>query len=406
MNSIVVHYQEIALKGKNRPWFLGHLVRNLRRAVADLDVQEVRVLMGRIEIVLGPAASREEVGDRVRRTFGIGNFSYARRTVLDLDVLSAAILEDLRGRDCRTFRVSARRADKRYPLTSPQVEREIGRRIQAARGWAVNLEEPELVVHVELLFTDAFYFFGKERGPGGLPTGTAGRVACLLSGGIDSPVAAYRMMKRGCVVTFVHFHSYPILSRASQEKARELVRLLTRWQHHSRLYLIPFGEVQQKALLEIPGPMRVIVYRRLMLRIAERVARLRGAQALVTGDVVGQVASQTLENLAVIGDAAGLQIFRPLIGMDKEEITAEAIKIGTYPVSIIPDEDCCTLFTPRNPLTRARLAEVTRAELAMPVEDLANRAVEAAVVEEFDFPAFPEGSGEARRSAVRAGGGW
>lgn len=386
MRSIVVHYQEIALKGKNRPWFLGRLVRNLRRAVADLDVREVRALMGRIEVVLGPAANREEVGERIRRTFGIGNFSYARRTALDLDVLSASILEDLRSRDCRSFRVSARRADKRYPLTSPQVEREIGRRVQAARGWAVDLEQPELVIHVELLSTEAFYFFGKERGPGGLPTGTAGRVACLLSGGIDSPVAAYRMMKRGCVVTFVHFHSYPILSRASQEKARELVRLLTRWQHRSRLYLVPFGDVQQKALLEIPGPMRVIVYRRLMLRIAERIARLRSAQALVTGDVVGQVASQTLENLAVVGEAATLQIFRPLIGMDKEEITAEAIRIGTYPVSIVQDEDCCTLFTPKNPLTRARLDDIVRAEAALPVEDLAGRAVEAAVVEDFDFP--------------------
>ena len=155
-------------------------------------------------------------------------------------------------------------------MTSPQIEREIGGRIKEARGWRVDLDDPDLTIHVELLTDQAFYFFGKERGAGGLPTGTAGRVACLLSGGIDSPVAAHRMMKRGCAVTFVHFHSYPILSRASQEKARELVTLLTRWQQRSRLYLVAFGEIQQQVVLAVPGPMRVVVYRRLMLRIAER----------------------------------------------------------------------------------------------------------------------------------------
>jgi len=228
MNSIVVHYQEIALKGKNRPWFLGRLVRNIRRAVADLDVTSVRLLMGRIEVVLGPGAAREEVGERIRHVFGIANFSYASRGPTDIERLSAAILAALGPEDHRSFRVSARRADKRYPLTSPQIEREVGGRIQEARGWKVDLDEPAFTIHVEMLTNESFYFFGKERGPGGLPTGTAGRVTCLLSGGIDSPVAAHRMMKRGCAVTFVHFHSYPILSRASQEKARQLVEILTR----------------------------------------------------------------------------------------------------------------------------------------------------------------------------------
>jgi thiamine biosynthesis protein ThiI len=396
MTSIVVHYQEIALKGKNRPWFLGRLVRNLRRAVADLDVRAVRALMGRIELVLGPAVSQELVGERVRRVFGVANFSYAGRTPVDLDGIAAAILGDLGDRQPETFRVSVRRADKRYPLTSPQVEREVGGRIKQARGWAVNLDDPELEIHVELLTDEAFYFFGKERGAGGLPTSTAGRVACLLSGGIDSPVAAHRMMKRGCVVTFVHFHSYPILSRASQEKARDLVRLLTMWQQHSRLHLVPFGEIQQQVVLAVPGPMRVVVYRRLMMRIAERIARARRAQALVTGEVVGQVASQTLENLAVIGNAATLPLFRPLIGMDKDEITAEAIRIGSYPISIIPDQDCCTLFTPRNPQTRARLADIEAAEQVLPIEEFVERAVREAVVEEFEFPAPIAGPVEAR----------
>jgi tRNA uracil 4-sulfurtransferase len=391
MGSIVVHYQEIALKGKNRPWFLGRLVRNLRAAVADLGVREVRPLMGRIEVVLGPAATREEVGERIRRTFGVANFSYAARASLDLDALSAAILRDLEGRTCRSFRVSVRRADKRFPLTSPQVEREVGGRIKAVRDWNVDLENAELVIHVELLTDEAFYFFGKERGPGGLPVGTAGRVVCLLSGGIDSPVAAHRMMKRGCAVTFVHFHSYPILSRASQDKARELAALLTRWQQRSRLYLVPFGDIQQQVVLGVPGPMRVVVYRRLMMRIAERIARVRAAQALVTGEVVGQVASQTLENLAVIGSVAALPVFRPLIGMDKEEITAEAIKLGSYPISIIPDQDCCTLFTPRHPQTRARRPQIEAAEAVLAIDEFVDRAVRDAVVEDFRFPVVPFG---------------
>jgi thiamine biosynthesis protein ThiI len=342
--------------------------------------------MGRIEVVLGPRAQRGEVGERLTRTFGIANFSYAARTSPDIERLSAAILADLADRECDSFRVSARRADKRFPLTSPQIEREVGGRIKTARGWRVDLDHPGLVIHVELLTNEAFYFFGKERGPGGLPTGTAGRVVSLLSGGIDSPVAAHRMMKRGCAVTFVHFHSYPILSRASQEKARELVRLLTRWQQRSRLYLVAFGEIQQQVVLAVPGPMRVVVYRRLMLRIAERIARLRRAQALVTGDVVGQVASQTLENLAVVGSVASLPLFRPLIGMDKDEITAEAQRLGSYPISIIEDQDCCTLFTPRNPQTRARLADIERAEAALPIGDLVDGAVAGASVEEFEFP--------------------
>ena len=395
MNSIVVHYQELALKGKNRPWFLGRLVRNLRRALSDLDVRNVRALMGRVEVVLGPDAAPAAVSERISRVFGIANFSYAGSLPLeygrsevtgDLDAIAKAILGDLGNRTCPSFRVSARRADKRFPKTSPQIEREVGGRIKEARGWTVNLGDPSLIIHVELLTDRAFYFFGKERGAGGLPTGTAGRVVCLLSGGIDSPVAAHRMMKRGCTVTFVHFHSYPILSRASQEKARELATLLTRWQQRSRLYLVAFGEIQQQVVLAVPGPMRVVVYRRLMMRIAEAIARTRGAQALVTGEVVGQVASQTLENLAVIGSVATLPIFRPLIGMDEDEITAEAIRLGTYPISIVPDQDCCTLFTPRNPLTRARLQEIEAAEQALPIDDLVARAVRDAVIEHFEYP--------------------
>ena len=386
MDSVVIHYQEIALKGRNRPWFIGHLVRNQRRATADLDVRDVRALMGRIELVLGPDAAWAEIRARLERVFGIANFARAGRSPLDLDVMAKAILTDLGDQEVPSFRVSARRADKRFPLTSPQIEREVGGRIKEARGWTVDLEHPELNIHLEVLTSEAFYYFGKDRGPGGLPTGVSGRVACLLSGGIDSPVAAYRMMRRGCSVVLVHFHSYPILSRTSQEKARELAALLTRYQLHTRLYLVAFGDIQRAVVLSVPEPLRVVIYRRLMMRIAEGLARASRAKALVTGDAIGQVASQTLENLSVIGSVATLPVFRPLIGMDKDEITAYAQQLGTYPISIVQDEDCCQLFTPRHPATRSRLEDVEAAELQLPLADLVSRAVADAVVEEFRFP--------------------
>ena len=386
MKSIIVHYQEIALKGKNRPWFVARLVRNIRDAVRDLDVRRVQALMGRIEIVLGPAAEWETVRERVGRLFGIANFARAGRTALDVDAIAAEILGDLSGVEAQTFRVSARRADKRFPLTSPQIEREVGGRIKEARGWRVDLARPELTIHVEALTDEAFYYFGKEAGAGGLPTGASGRVVCLLSGGIDSPVAAWRMMRRGCRVVFVHFHSYPILSRASQEKTRELVRLLTRHQLRSRLLLVPFGEIQQRVVLAVSPPLRVVIYRRLMMRIAEAAARAHRAGALVTGEVVGQVASQTLENMTLINDVVSLPVLRPLVGMDKDEITAEAQRLGTYPVSIIPDQDCCTLFTPRHPATRARKVDIEAAEAALPIEEIVAGALESAVTENSQFP--------------------
>jgi thiamine biosynthesis protein ThiI len=386
MKSIVIHYQEIALKGRNRPWFIARLVRNIRQATEDLNIQDVRVLMGRIELVLGPAASWDAARDRLRDVFGIGNFARAGRAPLDVDAIAREILDDLGPDNPTSFRVSARRADKRFPLTSPQIEREVGGRIKEARGWTVNLDAPELTIHVEALSTDAFYYFGKERGPGGLPVGASGRVVALLSGGIDSPVASWRMMRRGCRVLFVHFHSYPILSRASQEKARELARLLTRFQFHSRLFLVPFGELQQKVVLSVAPPLRVVIYRRLMLRIAERIARQARAQALVTGEVVGQVASQTIENLSVIGSVATLPVLRPLVGMDKEEITLEAQRLGTYPVSIIPDQDCCTLFTPRHPATKARPFEVEQAEQSLAIDEMIESVVRTSSIETFTFP--------------------
>jgi len=386
MTSVVVHYQEIALKGNNRPWFVARLARNLRLATKGVGVKEVRVLMGRIELILDATADWNVVRDRVSKVFGVANFAKAGSAALDVEAVTAAILQDLGDPQVSTFRVSARRADKRFPLTSPQIEREVGGRIREAKGWTVDLARPGFTIHVEALTDEAFYYFGKEPGAGGLPAGTSGRVACLLSGGIDSPVAAWRLMRRGCRVLFVHFHSYPILSRASQEKARELVTVLTRYQYDSRLFLVPFGEIQQRVVLGVAPPLRVVIYRRLMMRIAEAIGRRHRAQALVTGDVVGQVASQTLENMAAINTVVKMPVLRPLVGMDKDEITAEAERLGTYPISIIPDQDCCTLFTPRHPATRARIADVERAEANLDIEAMINQAVAAATVEEFHYP--------------------
>jgi len=423
MNTIVVHYKELALKGRNRPWFVQQLVRNLRTAVGGLEVQAVRSVMGRIEIELslsadqdpdtmrptanggvarigGASADDGHVGrplepaapewaalrDRIGHVFGIANFSYAGRAAHDFSVLSAAILTDLGDIQTPSFRVSARRADKQLPFTSPQIEHEVGGRIKEAKGWRVDLGDPALTVHIEMMPGHAFYYFGKEPGAGGLPTGTGGRVACLLSGGIDSPVAAYRMMRRGCSVQLIHFHSYPILSRASQEKVREIATLLTKYQLRSRLHLVPFGELQQQILLSVQAELRVVVYRRLMLRIAEKLARRWRARALVTGEVVGQVASQTLENLTTIAGAATMEILRPLVGMDKDEIVDQAQRLGTYPISIIPDQDCCQLFTPRHPATRARPDQIEAAERVLPIAEMVDAAIAASVVEEIRFP--------------------
>jgi thiamine biosynthesis protein ThiI len=232
----------------------------------------------------------------------------------------------------------------------------------------------------------ACYFFGKEPGAGGLPTGTGGRVACLLSGGIDSPVAAYRMMRRGCTVLFIHFHSYPILSHASQEKVREIATLLARFQLRSRLMLVPFGALQQNVVLSVPPELRVVIYRRLMFRIAETIARNWRARAMVTGEVIGQVASQTLENLTAIAQVTAMEVLRPLVGMDKDEITAQAEAIGTYPISIIPDQDCCQLFTPRHPATRVHRDDVLAAEAGLSIDLMTADAVAGAVLEEFRYP--------------------
>jgi len=387
MTSILVHYSEVALKGKNRTWFVRRLIRNIHAALAGLHVKEVRTPIGRIEIVLAQDEVVPEVIDRLRRLFGIANYSVASRVPLDFDGMAEAIVSRLPPKEsAQSFRVLVRRADQKFPVASPDLARDLGSKVWYARGWKVDLEHADLVIRVEIVPGAAFCYMGREQGAGGLPTGTGGRLVALLSGGIDSPVAAWRMMRRGCNVMLVHFHSAPFLSNASQEKARRLAEVLTRHQLRTRLYLVPFGELQRQITLSVPGDLRVIVYRRMMLRIAQRIAFDVRARALVTGDVIGQVASQTLDNMTTIDLASRLTILRPLVGMDKEEIIAQAQRLGTFDISILPDQDSCTLFTPRHPETHAKRHTIDQAEFTLPVDTMVDTAVSSAVVEQLQFP--------------------
>lgn len=381
MDSVVLHYQELALKGPNRPWFLRTLVRHVRATLADLDIDEVRTPMGRIEVRLGPTVDRSLVLDRMRRIFGIDSIAVAGRTAPTPDAIIEAVLRDLPVEPVAHFRVRVRRAHKQFPVTSPELERDLGARIVAARGWPVRLRDAAMTVHVEVLPREAFHHFGAERGAGGLPTGTGGRVLVLLSGGIDSPVAAWRMMRRGCHAAFVHFHAAPFTSTASQQKARALVAQLATWQLGGRLLLVPFADVQREVTLGVPAPLRVVVARRLMMRIATALAARVRARALVTGEAIGQVASQTLDNLGAIASATPMLTLRPLIGADKRDIVDDARRIGTLSISELPDEDCCARFTPLHPNTRVRQAEVDVAEAALPIAALVEAAVAQVTVE-------------------------
>ncbi|HUG37765.1 MAG TPA: tRNA uracil 4-sulfurtransferase ThiI, partial [Candidatus Limnocylindrales bacterium] len=367
---LVVHYHEISLKRGNRPVFLRRLQENLARATADLGSLAVHQLSGRIVLDLPEGVDAEVARDRLDRVFGIANLAIARRTAPTIDAVTRAVDREIAGRVFSSFRITARRAFKTMPLTSAAWNRALGAHVQSRTGVRVDLEHPELNVHVELLPDVAFVYSDRRPGPGGLPVGSSGTVAALLSGGIDSPVAAWRLMKRGCRVVFVHFHSVPYLPDLSRAKVRDLTDRLTRWQYASRLFLVPFGEIQRDVVLAVPGPGRVVVYRRLMMRIAEAIGRRLGAGALVTGESVGQVASQTIENIARIGEVVELPVLRPLIGMDKIEITAEARGIGTYEISIEPDADCCTLFGPRHPGTRMSREEVAAMEARLDVPAL------------------------------------
>jgi thiamine biosynthesis protein ThiI len=386
---LVVHYHEISLKRGNRPLFLRHLRRNVERALAGTGAVGLEQLSGRLVVELDGHPAPETARDRVAQVFGVSSVTLAYRTPSTLPAMKALLGRLLEGRAFPSFRITARRAFKTYPMTSVELNRALGAFVLERVATRVDLEHAAQEIHVEVLPAETYIALDRVEGPGGLPVGVSGTVAALLSGGIDSPVAAWRMMKRGCRVLFVHFHSVPYLPATSQAKARVLAERLTAWQYASRLHLVPFGEIQREVVLSVPPPLRVVVYRRLMVRIAEALGRRAGALALVTGESLGQVASQTLENIASIDAAAGLPVLRPLIGMDKLEITEQAQRIGTFETSIEPDADCCTLFTPRHPATRTTLAEIEGAEARLDLARLVAAGVDTAELESFAFPAAP-----------------
>ncbi|MFQ5893031.1 MAG: tRNA uracil 4-sulfurtransferase ThiI, partial [Nitrospinota bacterium] len=318
---VLVHYGEVGLKGHNRPVFEKTLIDNIARALTGLHIKAVRKLYGRLVVDLAPESPWGEVRERLGRVCGVVNFAPAHRVEAEIEAIEAAVDEATSMYAFGTFRVQTKRADKTFALRSPELNARIGARIQAATGAAVDLSDAaELTVAIEVVSGTALVACERHPGPGGLPVGVSGRVACMLSGGIDSPVAAYTMLKRGCQADFVHFHSYPYTDRASVDKTVEIAELLTRFAYRASIFLVPFAEVQQKIVAETPAPLRIILYRRFMVRIAEALARRSGAAALVTGESLGQVSSQTLANLATIEAAADQPVLRPLVGMDKREI--------------------------------------------------------------------------------------
>jgi tRNA uracil 4-sulfurtransferase len=396
MDSVLIRYHEIALKKGNRQYFTELLKRNLLAAVKDLGPKEIRSLPARLLLSFKQDIDLAIVAQRIGTVFGVANFSLVERTARDIDVLRSRILESINGTHFSSFRIETQRGDKTFPLTSPEINRQLGAAVKEKSGARVDLMNAEFTVTVEILPRDAFFGFNKIPGAGGLPVGASGRLVSLISGGIDSPVAAYRMMQRGCRLIFVHFHSAPYLDNTSQEKVRQLITTLTRHQFLSRLYLVPFGEIQRQIVASVARPLRVILYRRMMLRIAEAIARKEKAKALVTGESLGQVASQTLDNMVVVQQAARLPILRPLVGMDKQEIIDQARRIGTFDISSIPDQDCCQLFVPKHPATKARFTDVEQDETKFDVNELVLYGVDNATEEEFTFPPHATADATAR----------
>ena len=372
-----VHYAEIGLKGKNRVFFEKRLVNNIKLALRGTGYAKVERLHDRVLVHLGQGADIAAVRERLGQVMGIAYFQRACRIESDLTAIKAAALQQLQGACYESLKVETRRTDKTFPLTSPEVSAAVGEYLLKETGARADMHTPDLTCWVKITSQGAYISTQKIPGLGGLPVGMSGKVLVMLSGGIDSPVAAWQMIKRGAKAVFIHFHSYPYTDKASLEKVIELAEILAVSNYRSRVYLVPFADLQQVIVAETPPPFRVLLYRRMMTRIAERVAAMENAEALVTGESLAQVASQTLTNLRAIEAIAELPILRPLIGEDKAEIIQKAQRIGTFEVSTRPDQDCCSLFVPKHPATRATLAELADAESGLAIEALVEQALES-----------------------------
>ncbi len=395
--AVILHFHEINLKGNNRGWFENRLHQHVSNLLRGLDHTGIERFGARMCIRLGESSRVEEICSRLGAVFGIANYALAWELPADYEIIRESVAALVGDRTFRSFRIQARRGTKDFLLNSQQLNEQLGQMVKERTGAAVNLDDPELTVYVEVVGKRAFIYFDKRRGAGGLPSGTGGKVVCLISGGIDSPVAAYRMMRRGCHAIFVHFHSFPHTSAESQDKVRRLLGILGRYQLESRLLLVPFADIQREIVAFAPPALRVVLYRRFMMRIAEALAHKERAPALVTGDSLGQVASQTLENLRTISGAVRLPIFRPLVGDDKEDIMRTAREIGTYSISILPDQDCCSVFVPRHPETMSTLEAVEAAEAGLDGSRLIQQALEAAsrelILPDYSFSAAGTGPG-------------
>ena len=383
---LIVHYHDVGLKGGNRSLFERALVRNISRATSDLATLKPRRLPGRILVDLPSEADADEVGARVGAVYGIANYARARGGQVSFDQTCDIAGEMMAASDYDTFAVRARVAHSTFPMSAREINEKLGAWLLEHVGKRVNLSEPDRTCYVEIVGDLVLVYVERRAGPGGLPVGTSGRVGVLLSAGIDSPVAAARMMRRGARATLIHFHSQPFTDGSSARNAEEIAAILTQRQFDSNLYLVPLAPAQQQIVTACPENLRTVLYRRMMMRIASEIARRDGAQALVTGDSLGQVASQTLENLAVVEDAATLPVLRPLIGRDKTEIIEEARALGTFEVSSAPCQEACVLFEPKSPVTKARLRDVERAEGQLDLDAMTDEAAAAAEVRALRFP--------------------
>ena len=371
-NLLLVRYGEIFLKGQNRPLFMRALVKRIKYAVKDLGAT---VLLHDGRILVSDFDDLDECIRRVTKVFGVHSVCPAVEMPKDdFDALcnqAVAMMADLSG----TFRVTARRSDKNYFMDSPAINIEMGHRILTAnKNLSVDVKKPQHTMNVEI--RDMAYLYVKViPAVGGMPVGTNGRATLLLSGGIDSPVAGWMIAKRGVHINAVHFHSYPYTSDRAKEKVLDLARILSESCCGIRVHIVPFTEIQEQIRMNCPEDHFTLIMRRFMMRIAQRVAHDTGAKAIVTGENLGQVASQTMEAMASTQAVIDLPVLQPLIGMDKEEIITIARKIGTFDTSILPYEDCCTVFTPKHPRTRPKLSEVERAESVLDIDALVDEAV-------------------------------
>ena len=377
---ILLKLGEMVLKGLNRHSFEDKLQANIHRRLNGLG--RFRVYTRQSTTYVEPmedSCDMDAAWEAMKKVFGVVGLSRARACEKDKDAILKACHEylDDRLRTARTFKVETRRADKTFPMTSIQLSQYVGGELdELYPNLQVDVHHPELTVYVEIRDYAAFVHANPDPGAGGLPVGINGRAVSLLSGGIDSPVASYMIAKRGVALDMVHFFSYPYTSPEAKEKVLELARLLTPWCGHLTVHVVPFTAIQEELRRSCPEEMFTLVMRRFMMRIAQRVAKRCGAKALVTGESLGQVASQTMDAMTVTGQVVDIPVLRPVVGMDKEEIVQISRKIGTYDTSILPYEDCCTVFTPRHPRLRPTVEEAEAAEAGLDVEAMVQAAVE------------------------------